>query len=248
MNFTDFSSLSLNLSASLDVLNLLLKATVPVQIVVLLLALASLYSWYLIFRKRIALHRAARNAEYFEDEFWRRRDLPRMYARVSDEQYLASGLEAIFEAGYTEFVRLRKQTGTEPMEILHGAQRAMRVALERELDELEHHLAALASVGSVSPYVGLFGTVWGIMHAFHGLAGVQQATLQMVAPGISEALIATALGLFAAIPAVLAYNAFSAQIDRLSVRYGTFLDEFSGILHRQARARQEAPAGTAPGL
>jgi len=227
-----------------DIVGLLLHATLPVQIVVFLLVTISLYSWFVIFRKRFTLSRAKREADVFEEEFWRGRDLNRIYSRVSDTKYLPAGLESLFEAGYTEFLRLRKLPEINLSDNLEGARRAMRAALERELDELDTHLSTLASIGSVSPYIGLFGTVWGIMHAFHGLAGVQQATLQMVAPGISEALIATALGLFAAIPAVLAYNTFSAQADKLTTRYSAFMDEFSSILLRQAsRPKIEKVAG-----
>lgn len=224
------------------VIELLRAASLPVQLVVALLLLFSLYSWYVIFRKRFALIRAKRDADHFEDGFWRGRDFSRIYAKVSDAKYLPMGLESIFEAGYTEFLRLRKLSGPTPPELVEGARRAMRAALERELDELETHLPVLASVGSVSPYIGLFGTVWGIMHSFQGLAEVQQATLQLVAPGISEALIATALGLFAAIPAVLAYNTFTAQVDKLGVRYIAFVDEFSGILLRQANRPSKGEA------
>jgi biopolymer transport protein TolQ len=199
-----------------------------------LLLLLSIVSWFLIFRKRSVLGRARREAEAFEDRFWKGRDLNTLYNRVTARGYVPTGMELIFESGYTEFARLRRQQGMEPMALVEGAQRAMRVVFQREMDRLEHHLPTLATIGSVSPYIGLFGTVWGIMHSFHGLAEVQQATLQMVAPGISEALIATAMGLFAAIPAVMAYNGYASEIDRLGVRYDTFLDEFTSVLQRQA--------------
>ena len=155
-------------------------------------------------------------------------------ARISGSRYQASGLERIFEAGFKEFARLRKRGGIDPMAILEGSQRAMRVALHREVEQLENHLPFLATVGSVSPYIGLFGTVWGIMNSFQALGDVHQATLAMVAPGISEALIATAMGLFAAIPAVIAYNRYASDVDRLYNRYDIFLEEFSSILQRQA--------------
>ncbi len=222
-------------------LALILEASPLVQIVMALLVMMSLVSWFLILRKRGMLRRARRDADMFEDRFWRGRDLNSLYNRVTAREYDPSGLETIFESGYTEFARLRRQPGMDPGVLVEGAQRAMRVALQREMDELEQHLPTLATVGSVSPYIGLFGTVWGIMNAFHGLADVQQATLQMVAPGISEALIATALGLFAAIPAVMAYNAYANETDRLGVRYDAFLDEFTSILQRQAYTLSAAP-------
>ena len=189
----------------LSIINLIMDASLLVRLVMLVLVLASLWSWTIIFSKRFAMRRARRAAD-------------------------------IFEAGFREFARLRKREGIDPRAVLEGAQRSMRVALNREIEELEHSLSFLATVGSVSPYIGLFGTVWGIMNSFQALGNVHQATLGMVAPGISEALVATAMGLFAAIPAVIAYNRYSSDLDRLFSRYDMFLEEFSSILQRQVHA------------
>ncbi|HIO53931.1 MAG TPA: protein TolQ, partial [Chromatiales bacterium] len=182
------------------------------------------------------LRRAQRAADVFETEFWSGGDINKIYARVSNGKNRAHGLENIFSSGFSEFVRLRKQSGIEPMAVVEGAQRTMRVALSRELDYLENHLSFLATVGSTSPYIGLFGTVWGIMNSFRSLGSVQQATLAIVAPGIAEALVATAMGLFAAIPAVIAYNRFAHDSERLGNRYEAFMEEFSNILQRQAHS------------
>lgn len=223
---------------TLSIWHLISEATVLVQGVMLLLALASLISWIIVFQRTAAYRYAHRQLELFEDEFWSGIDLGQLYragnARAQTE--VVSGVEAIFHAGFKEFSRLRQQGSADPDAVMAGAERAMRVALAREEEYLNKHLPFLANVGSASPYVGLFGTVWGIMNSFRGLASVHQATLASVAPGISEALIATAMGLFAAIPAVIAYNRFSARVDMLLNRYETFADEFSGILHRQAHA------------
>jgi biopolymer transport protein TolQ len=180
------------------------------------------------------LKRAQRRADDFEDRFWSGADLAELYRRVERDKDDATGLAAIFHAGFREFARLRESPGIDPAAIVEGARRAMRVALSREMDYLETHLNFLATVGSTSPYVGLFGTVWGIMNAFHALGNVKQATLNLVAPGIAEALIATAMGLFAAIPAVVAYNRYSNDVVRLENRYDDFVEEFSNILQRQA--------------
>ncbi|MDY6993655.1 MAG: protein TolQ [Pseudomonadota bacterium] len=221
----------------LSFVQLILNASLLVQMVMLLLLLMSLYSWTLILRKSRQLKRALRAADEFEDRFWKGKDLNALYNRISSTEDEPSGLEGIFVSGYMEFIRLRKQPKITPEALLEGTQRAMRVVLHREIDDLDNHLTTLATVGSVSPYIGLFGTVWGIMNSFHALSGIQQqVTLAMVAPGISEALIATALGLFAAIPAVMAYNHYADDINRLTTRYDTFLDEFMGILQRQAHA------------
>jgi len=221
----------------LSFVQLILNASLLVQMVMLLLFLMSLYSWTLILRKSRQLKRALRAADEFEDRFWKGKDLNALYNRISSNEDEPSGLEGIFVSGYMEFIRLRKQPNITPEALLEGTQRAMRVALHREIDDLDNHLTTLATVGSVSPYIGLFGTVWGIMNSFHALSGIQQqVTLAMVAPGISEALIATALGLFAAIPAVMAYNHYADDVNRLTTRYDTFLDEFMGILQRQAHA------------
>ena len=222
------------MSADLSFFSLISGASVVVQLVMLLLLSVSVLSWTMIFRKRSALIEARVSADRFEDSFWSGGDLAMLYHKVAKRGDELRGLANIFVAGFKEFTRLRKRGGSDPMAVLEGAQRSMRVALSREIDDLETHLSFLATVGSTSPYVGLFGTVWGIMNAFRGLANVNQATLAMVAPGIAEALIATAMGLFAAIPAVIAYNRYSNDVERLENRYDNFLEEFSSILQRQA--------------
>lgn len=222
------------MSTDLSFTHLILNASVVVQIVMLILVIASVVSWAMIFNKRVALNRARRDADLFEDRFWSSEDLSPLYNRISSSRHKATGMEKIFESGFKEFARLRKQDGIAPDSVLEGAQRAMRVALTREIDYLETNLSFLATVGSTSPYIGLFGTVWGIMNSFRALGNVQQATISMVAPGISEALIATAMGLFAAIPAVIAFNRYSNEVERLINRYDTFVEEFSSILHRYA--------------
>ncbi len=199
-----------------------------------MLVLASVVSWAMIFKKRIWLSRAKRQADLFEERFWSLEELTPLYYRISSQRYEATGMELLFEAGFKEFARLQKQGGVVADAIMEGSQRAMRVAFNKEIEELEAHLSFLATVGSTSPYIGLFGTVWGIMNSFRALGNVQQASISMVAPGIAEALIATAMGLFAAIPAVIAYNRFSNDVERLINRYDTFMEEFSAILHRQA--------------
>jgi biopolymer transport protein TolQ len=224
------------MQADLSIVNLVLQASWLVKFVMLVLLLASLTSWTLIFSKRYAMSRAKRDAAGFEDRFWSSEDLTTLYNRVTQSRVSATGMERIFEAGFKEFARLKKREGIDPAATLEGAQRAMRVALARELEELESRLPFLATVGSVSPYIGLFGTVWGIMNSMQALGVQSQATIAMVAPGISEALLATAMGLFAAIPAVIAYNRYAAEIDRLFTRYEIFLEEFSSILQRQAHA------------
>ena len=216
-------------------LEIALHASLVVKLVLLLLIAASIASWAMIFRKRKLLRDAKANTEDFEKRFWSGGDLAGMYKEISGTG-ADSGMEHIFEAGFAEFARLRKQTD-DPVQVIEGARRAMRVAQMREVDRLEENLVFLASVGSTSPYVGLFGTVWGIMNAFHSLGNVQHATISMVAPGISEALIATAMGLFAAIPAVLAYNRFSNSVERLETRFDSFLEEFSTILQRHTGSR-----------
>jgi biopolymer transport protein TolQ len=221
------------LTTDLSLVTLVANASVLVQIVLAILLTASLASWTMIFRKRGQLGAARRAADDFEDRFWSGKDLLSLYNKITSRRQSPAGMERIFEAGFKEFARLRKQANIEPAAVLDGTQRAMRVALSREIDTLETHLSFLATVGSTSPYVGLFGTVWGIMNSFRALGNVQQATLAMVAPGIAEALIATAVGLFAAIPAVIAYNRYSNDVERLVNRYGTFLEEFSTILQRQ---------------
>ena len=220
--------------SGINVLQLVLHASIPVQLVMLLLLFASIASWLIIFRKKRVLDRAEREADRFEERFWSGSELSKLYAGSSERGRVPEGLEAIFEGGFREFNRIRQRKGVDSRIQLEGAQRAMRATASRELDGLEHNLEFLASVGSISPYVGLFGTVWGIMISFQGLANVKEATIATVAPGISEALIATAMGLFAAIPAVWAYNRFATKVERLSVRYDAFSEEFSSILQRQA--------------
>jgi biopolymer transport protein TolQ len=222
------------MNADLSFFSLISGASIVVQLVMLLLLSVSVLSWTMIFRKRGALNEARVSAEKFEDRFWSGGDLATLYQQLAPRAEELTGLANIFVSGFTEFTRLRRRAGGDPMAMVEGAQRCMRVALSREMDELELHLSFLATVGSTSPYVGLFGTVWGIMNAFRGLGNVHQATLAMVAPGIAEALIATAMGLFAAIPAVIAYNRYSNDVERLETRYDNFLEEFSSILQRQA--------------
>lgn len=224
------------MTTDLSLIELVLNASPLVQVVLVILLAASLISWFIIFDKRAAMSRARRAADDFEDQFWSGKDLVAMYNRISGPRYEAAGLERIFQSGFKEFARLRNQGGLEPKAILEGSERAMRVTMRREVDELEGHLSFLATVGSTSPYIGLLGTVWGIMNSFRALGNVHQATLAMVAPGIAEALIATAMGLFAAIPAVIAYNRYASDMERLSGRYDTFVEEFSTILQRQAHA------------
>lgn len=217
----------------MSVLSLITGASVLVQLVMLALLLASLFSWYYIFLKIFTFKRATRLADDFEKEFWSGADLNELYQRAVNSRNSAGSLERIFEAGFREFAKLRKQPGMDVSAIMDGTRRAMRATYQREMERLESYLSFLASVGSVSPYVGLFGTVWGIMNSFRGLANVAQATLGAVAPGIAEALVATAMGLFAAIPAVVAYNSFAGDVNRLATRFETFMEEFSNILQRQ---------------
>jgi len=227
-------------TVDLSLWHLVSGASLVVQAVLFLLAVVSLVSWTLIFSKLSALKVARQEAEEFEGRFWSGGDLASLYHSLAGEQRKSTGLAAIFESGFKEFARLRKQTGVEPMAVVEGASRAMRVMMSREVDDLETNLSFLATVGSTSPYVGLFGTVWGIMNAFRSLGNVQQATLAMVAPGIAEALIATAMGLFAAIPAVIAYNRLSHDLERMTNDYDNFVEEFVSILQRQAHVAPEA--------
>lgn len=224
----------------LSIWKLILDASFVVQLVMALLLAASIASWSMIFTKRKMLRAARADADQFESAFWSGGDLGALYraieGRPEASKHGTSGMENIFEFGFREFSRLRQQPGIDAGQLLEGSRRAMKVAQLREIDRLEANLELLATIGSTSPYVGLFGTVWGIMHAFTGLGNVQQATLQMVAPGIAEALVATAIGLFAAIPAVVAYNRYSHQVDRLELRFDTFMEEFSTILQRHATA------------
>jgi biopolymer transport protein TolQ len=227
----------MNFSQDLSILSLIWNASVVVQVVMALLLVVSFMSWYFIFYKIFAIGRARKQTEQFERDFWSGTDLSSLYQSAVNHRHSTGGLERIFEAGFREFLKVRSQSGADPAAMVDGARRAMRATFQREMDRLEANLAFLASVGSVSPYVGLLGTVWGIMHAFRGLSNVQQATLAAVAPGIAEALVATAIGLFAAIPAVVAYNRFAHDVDRLSVRFESFMEEFSNILHRQTHAK-----------
>ena len=221
------------MSNNINVLDLILHASLPVQLVMLLLVLASISSWVIILRKKRVLDRAAKSADDFEERFWSGADMSVLFREISNQDG-RGGLESIFEAGFREFARLRQKKNMDNRTQLEGAQRAMRTALSREIDGLEHNLEYLANVGSISPYVGLFGTVWGIMISFIGLADVKEATIATVAPGIAEALIATAMGLFAAIPAVWAYNRYATRVERINTRYETFAEEFSTILQRHA--------------
>jgi len=219
----------------MSVLSLVTGASLLVQIVMLMLLLASIFSWYYIFLKIFTFRRATRQANEFERQFWSGADLNELYQSAVDARGRTGALERIFESGFREFAKLRKQPGIDIRSVMDGTRRAMRATYQREMERLEAYLSFLASVGSVSPYVGLFGTVWGIMNSFRSLANVAQATLGAVAPGIAEALIATAMGLFAAIPAVVAYNRFAGDINKLATRFDSFMEEFSNILQRQAQ-------------
>lgn len=221
------------MSTDLSVVRLVMDASLLVQLVMLLLLLASVLSWMVIYKKRSVVRSAGKAADQFERRFWSGADLGELYKKISSRRNDLTGMSSIFEAGFREYAHLRKGN-SDGMAVVAGAQRAMRVALNREIDSLEQHLSFLATVGSTSPYVGLFGTVWGIMNSFLALGAVKQATIASVAPGIAEALIATAMGLFAAIPAVIAYNRFSNDIERIINRYDIFAEEFSTILQRQA--------------
>jgi biopolymer transport protein TolQ len=220
-------------SSDLSFIDLIIEASLLVQLVMFLLLLTSVASWTFIFERSRALSLAQKEMKRFEDKFWSGVDLNRFYQELSARQSL-QGMASMFCAGFKEFVRLRKSVSTPADALMEGTSRAMRVSLSREIDSLESRLPFLATAGSISPYIGLFGTVWGIMNSFIALGGQQQATLAMVAPGIAEALIATAMGLFAAIPAVIAYNSFSHKVEKLENSYGNFMEEFSSILHRQA--------------
>ncbi len=225
----------MNVTHDLSILSLIANASVVVQAIMVLLLVVSVMSWFYIFRKLFAIRQARRETEEFERAFWSRPDLNALYQSAVNSRHRTGSLERIFEAGFRDYVKLKGQSrAPDSGELVDGARRAMRATYQREMDYLESHLAFLASVGSVSPYVGLLGTVWGIMQAFRGLANVAQATLAAVAPGIAEALVATAIGLFAAIPAVVAFNRYSHDVDRLANRFESFMEEFSNILQRQA--------------
>jgi len=222
------------MSDSSSIFSLISHASFVVQAVMLLLLFASLVSWTMIFRKWFALKAAAKATHKFEDRFWSGIHLDQLYSEIGRKDREAFGVENIFLGGYREFRRLTKQAHLPGPEVVEGVQRAMRVGLSEEIDYLETHLPFLATVGSTSPYIGLFGTVWGIMHSFQALGAVQQATIAQVAPGIAEALIATAMGLFAAIPAVIAYNRYASSVERLVTRYEIFMGEFTSVVHRQS--------------
>ncbi|MGB1157933.1 MAG: protein TolQ [Porticoccaceae bacterium] len=225
---------------NLSILSLILNASLLVQLVMAILLLASVISWIMIVQRGLYLRNAEDDFRNFEDTFWSGIDLNNLYQELTElvrKDGMGDGVENVFRAGFQEFRRLIQSEKANPDAVMAGTDRAMRIALSREEEKLSANLPFLASVASVSPYIGLFGTVWGIMNAFRGLAMVQQATLATVAPGISEALIATAMGLFAAIPAVLAYNRYAAKVEVISASYETFAEEFSSILHRQVHAR-----------
>jgi biopolymer transport protein TolQ len=228
------------MNGNLSVIELILGASLVVQLVLLLLLAASVGSWAIILKKRKIIQQANEGADDFEASFWSGGDLNSIYKSLSTGGAVPTDIAAIFESGFREYRRLTQQAGQSPDQILEGAMRAMRVSQMREMDRLDHQLATLATIGSTSPYVGLFGTVFGIMNSFRALGNVQSATLAMVAPGIAEALIATAMGLFAAIPAVIAYNRYADQVARLEVRYDTFREEFAAILQRSIAVKQGA--------
>jgi biopolymer transport protein TolQ len=228
----------------MSMLNLVLNASWVVQLVMLLLVVVSIASWAAIFRKLFALKRIQSLNEVFEREFWSGTSLNDLFAAAAQNAKLSGPMERIFASGMREYQKLRERRISDPGTLMDGARRAMRASFQREMDVAESNLSFLASVGSVSPYVGLFGTVWGIMHAFIGLAALTQVTLATVAPGIAEALVATAIGLFAAIPAVVAYNRFAHDIDRIAIKLETFIEEFSNILQRNLGAHTaSSPSG-----
>jgi len=226
-------SVNMDLVQDLSFVHMIQNASILVQLVMGLLLLVSLMSWWYIFLKMFSVRLAVKQSEEFEEMFWSQSDLNRLYQNSGVSSDEAGSMSRIFAAGFAEFIKLKKKSGMDISAVMDGVRRAMRATYQREMDNLESHLSFLATVGSVSPYVGLFGTVWGIMNAFRGLANVGQATLAHVAPGIAEALVATAMGLFAAIPAVVAYNRYAYDITRLSSRFESFMEEFSNVLQRQ---------------
>lgn len=227
------------MEADISLVGLFLQASLLVKFVMLTLLALSVVSWGVILQRRKLLISAKAQADKFEDKFWSGIDLNKLYQELSARQESNTGTELLFVTGFKEYARLSKLNGRVPEAVMDGSYRAMRVSLSRELDNLETHLPLLATIGSTSPYIGLFGTVWGIMNSFIALGAVENATLAMVAPGIAEALIATAMGLFAAIPAVIAYNRFSTQVEKIEMAYANFMEEFSSILHRQAYSEKE---------
>ena len=226
--------MSPTVSQDMSLFQLIGSASLPVQLVMLLLMVASLMSWWYIFRKLFVIRQAERQCDEFENVFWKGTDLNALFQSAAASRHTAGSMERIFEAGFREFMKHRRQPGMDTGTAMDSTRRAMRATYQREMDRLESHLSFLATVGSVSPYVGLFGTVWGIMNSFRGLSNVAQATIAHVAPGIAEALIATAMGLFAAIPAVIAYNRYASSMDRLATRFESFMEEMSNVLQRQA--------------
>jgi len=227
------------MTTDMSILSLVMGASFAVQVVLFILLAASFASWSIIFTKRRLIRRTKSASDDFETSFWSGGDLNTLYRAASRQKGGSSGMASIFEAGFREFNRVTQQGGVEPDKIVDECRRAMRVSQMREVDKLEESLATLATIGSTSPYVGLFGTVWGIMNSFRALGNVQSATLAMVAPGIAEALVATAMGLFAAIPAVIAYNRYADQVARLEIRYDGFMEEFSSILQRHSRNKSK---------
>ncbi len=225
------------MTTDMSILSLVMGASFAVQVVLFILLAASFASWSIIFTKRRLIRRTKSASDDFETSFWSGGDLNTLYRAASRQKGGSSGMASIFEAGFREFNRVTQQGGVEPDKIVDECRRAMRVSQMREVDKLEESLATLATIGSTSPYVGLFGTVWGIMNSFRALGNVQSATLAMVAPGIAEALVATAMGLFAAIPAVIAYNRYADKVARLEIRYDGFMEEFSSILQRHSRSK-----------
>jgi len=230
------------MDTDLSIVRLVLDAGPVVQVVLAVLLLASVASWAVIIEKRRSMKQAVSAANKFETSFWSGGDLTSLYRDIARSDATPIGMAGIFESGFREFGRLKQDGGLSPQQIVEGSRRSMHVSQMRELDRLEQNLAFLATVGSTSPYVGLFGTVWGIMNSFQSLGNVQSATISMVAPGITEALVATAMGLFAAIPAVVAYNRYADQVGRLEVRYDVFMEELSAIFHRNS-SRKEAAHG-----
>jgi len=227
------------MTTDLSIVHLISQAGPVVKLVMLLLVLASVVSWTYIFAKHKEFKSAFEVVDTFEKRFWSGIELNELSRQLASDRYDRAGLENIFHKGFEEYTRLNAQKTMEPMHVVEGARRAMQAQFTREMDLLDNHLPFLATVGSTSPYVGLFGTVWGIMSSFQALANMKQATLALVAPGISEALVATAMGLFAAIPAVVAYNRFATNADRLATRYETFMDDFTTVLQRQVHISQQ---------
>jgi biopolymer transport protein TolQ len=231
------------MNGSIDIFTLVTHASLPVKLVLLILIIFSFWSWVIIFRKKAVMDAARRDADQFEERFWSGIDLAALFREVDKVEGEPSGLAAVFESGFRAFMRERRRDDGDRRAALEASESAMRVAGTRETEKLEHSLEFLANVGSISTYIGLFGTVWGIMVAFQGLGSLKQATIATVAPGISEALVSTAMGLIAAIPAVWAYNRYSTRLERFTTRYETFQEEFSAVLHRQMQAEPPQPHG-----